>query len=400
VGMTILFYIEPVVFRRHPGLLGAWVEWVRRIAVANPDEKVCLASSHSLLDAFGRDSSLTCFAIPLTSVLRSCDFSRVRYAEGLFRSPAPENQPLSTVFEAIAEACDPDVVISFTQNPWLKPKFPRASVLFMELGVWPRLGVPYTFFLDRLGHQDGLLNQAWERIEQARPPLSVDRADALWAAHTRAHVLEHPAYPVAREWMAAMAPRKRRVLALQPPDWVTYEGLVGSLAPEELIYAQAFDDPDAVLIPTYHSEHRLDEAMEVFIGGEFPNVVFPPPEIATGVTELLVALADEVITVSSTSAVSAILSGVPVRVLGLASFTRAAEAMNAAAGDPAETARLRRNLLAVLSNRFLHLADRCLDEQGYFSQVVAQLSALDPISPYLDFSDWTDDRLEVLLGLD
>lgn len=397
--MPILFYIEPVVFRRTPDLLGTWVEWVSRIVAANPDEKFGLASSNSLLSALASDCRMMRFAIPVATALQTSAFSRIEYGASLFRASPPANPPLSAAFEAIAAAFQPSTVISFTENPWLKAAFPEAVVLFTELGVWPRMGVPPTFFLDRLGHQNGVLNQAWEAIDQAQPPMSIQRADEIWTAHVREHTRAHPAYSRARDWVAGLPRGRRRVLALQPPDWLTYEGLVGPIAPEELIYAQAFTAPDAILIPTYHTAHRLEESLQAFIVAEFPNVVFPPADLASGVTDLLTALTDEIATVSSTSAISAILAGSPAYVLGAASFKRAAEAMNAVVDDPVEAARLRRNLLAVLSNRLLHPFDRCLDEPGYFARIVADLSSPDPIATYLDFSDWREERLEGLLAL-
>jgi hypothetical protein len=397
--MTILFYIEPVVFRRSPDLLTTWVEWVSRIVVANPGVTFGLASSDLLLSTLAAGDRLVRFPISVATVLQTSAFSRIAYGAGLFNAVPPVNPPLSAAFEAIDASFRPDTVISFTENPWLNAAFPGAVVLFIELGVWPRMGVPLTFFLDRLGHQNGILNQAWGAIDAARPPLSIERAADIWAAHVRKHTLDHPAYERARDWIAGLPPGRRRVLALQPPDWLTYEGLVGPVAPEELICAEAFAAPDAVLIPTYHTAHGLGEAMETYIVGEFPNVVFPPADLASGVTDLLTVLTDELITISSTSAISAILAGTPTRILGRAAFHRAAEAMNAVIGDLAETARLRRNLLAVLSNRLLHPLDRCLDERDYFARAVADLRSPDPVVAYLDFSGWREERLEALLAL-
>ncbi|TXL75673.1 hypothetical protein FHP25_13555 [Vineibacter terrae] len=386
-------------FRQDPSFLLPWVGWIEDIATANPQRRCCVVSNDWLLGHFSNLTFSQKFAISARDALQAHGFRRLRYGKDRVGRAARSNGSLEARLREIASHAKPSVVVSFTENEALKASFLGALVLYTELGCLPRLGAPETMFLDPCGHQTGLLVVAWDRLARMEPPLSTGLSEDLWEAHLQATLREHPAHEAARHWVRELRPRRTRLLALQPPDWLTYEGLYGPVHPEELIYREASRQPDALLVPAYHPGHRLSPDMEKYISGEFPNVVFPPRELSSGRAELFVPYVDEVVTISSTVAMAGILAGKPVRTLGRSAFRRAAAAMTKVQGDLAAQSRLRRNLLAFLSNRYLHLKARLTGESGYASDVVSQIPRTDPADHYFDFSDWTVERLVALLGL-
>jgi hypothetical protein len=403
--MSILFYVEPVVYRADPSFLGVWSRWAGQIAKANRiHRRYLLCSSGVLCDEFVSVSGADPGDVaPVSAVdaLRDSGFSRVRYGRDLCGTePQAQHHALYLRLAQIADVVRPEVVISFTENRHVRAAFPKSLVLFTEVGPLPRMGTSSTFFYDPCGHQiESMLNLHAERITR-ESPRDVSDVDDAWVARQK-HLQEHVDYALVKHWIEQTCKGRRvRLLALQPPDWITFEGAYEPIAVEEVIYRQAVAEPDTLLVPTYHPGFRLTQAMEQYITREFPQVAFPPPGLATGRSELFIPHVDEVITISSTVAVMGVLEGKIVRVLGRCAFQRIAEASNAVVGDLESHSALRRNLLAFLSNRYLQPADRILGEPGFFNRLVdSQLGCYDVVESYFDYSDWTIDRLRALLGV-
>lgn len=393
--MNILFYIEPVVFRQEPSLLMTWIWWIEEIAQANPEAQFAIVSSAWLCDRVS-NPTIVRFPISAHDATKAYDFERLPYVKSLFDDRLPDNQQLLERLRPIDKNFQPQVVVSFTENRFLKNAFSDADIFYTEIGSTPRIEANQTFFLDPCGHQNGIMNDQIERLLALEPPLTIEQSDTIWNKRSKQYIETHPLHEPVKEWLSGLKGKPIRLLALQPNDWLTYDGVYEPIPEEEIIYKLAMEMPDAVLVPTHHRGQHLSQDMQAYISNEFPNVIFPPAEIATGVTELFAPYIDELITISSTVGMVAVLEGKAVRTLGTAAFSKLAEAIKARQGNPIGISLLRRNILAFLSNQYLHLQSRCLLEKNYYVETLKYLSSAKAEDVYFNFSDW---KIEKLLSI-
>ena len=403
--MKLLFYIEPVVFRDDPSFLKPWVDWIARIARANVGlVDVGLCSNRNLCVRF-RDSvgagAATTFPVDLVDVLRPFGFSRTRYGRALYAEESRHWLELTAALEEISEKFSPDVVISFTSAPALRRAFRNCVLLFTEVGPLSRLNGQKTFFFDPGGqHADSILNTRWSEIVDSPCPVTASTAMQLIDRYASMNSSHEAAAPV-RDWLTGIARREEiSIVALQPTDWPSFEGLAPDEDPISLVLSDASAHPGLRIVPTYHIDQRFDPEMEQFIEAEAPNVSFPPRHLSSGLTELFLPYVHRVCTVSSTTALPAILLGCEVQLRGRSSFWAAAQASNSARVDSTEHAQLVAKLLAFLSNRYLQLQHEVLDTPGALpSYVSCLMNGRDPLDAMLNFADWNLSKAERVLGL-
>ncbi|MBC7801315.1 MAG: hypothetical protein H7Z10_11890, partial [Gemmatimonadaceae bacterium] len=352
---SVAFFIEPAVFRRDPAMFGVWAGWVARIAAINPAIDVTLISGRAVCDTTEPSANLRLAVMDLRPVLAAYDFCLADYSADMTAAPTlPEQPEMTAALRSAAGPSEPSVVISFTENRYLRLAFPRAEVLFTELGSLPQVSVPHTLFLDPVGHLSGVLNTRADRLIALDPPMTVSQADALWDAHVAQRLHAQPQYPAVRDWIGGLGAGPLTLLVLQPADHPNYRPFTVASGPEALVQGVAASCPTGVMVVTFHKDDVFAEPLKASIQHDFPNVVFPPHPLQSGLSELMVGLVDRVVTFSSNAGFTAMLQGTPVTTLGSARYSALADHLRTCERNGAAHRAIRRNLLAFFSNGYLN----------------------------------------------
>jgi Capsule polysaccharide biosynthesis protein len=399
--MRVLFFLEPVIFRDDPAFLTAHVLWVDCIKnaviglggnfalAANAD--VCEIWRNSLQDEL---MSTTCFALNSYSVLAAFGFRRSDYAKALYGSGVPSNVLLEDL-SRIRKEFDPDLVVMTSQNAFARRAFLGVPIYSVEQAPLPRLGHPFRTAFDPCGHQTGaILETHADRIKNL--PLRPDDRTELWALMRNIESYASTANALSLQAREAINVIKRdgpvALLVTQPPDWVTYEGALQNIELEGLLCSWVASLPIGWIgVPTYHPGFRLRPQIEQAIARSFPQIRFLPHELSQGLTESMLTCADGVITLSSTTAMTALLLQKRVVVTGRAPYNawclqNPADIESAKPLTDDEVC----STLAFLSNRFSYIHSTLLSEPKIIQNLIeVAISKRDLAEWFLDLSTWS-----------
>lgn len=379
----LTFYVEPVVYRQDPLFLSPWIEWIARIIRAQariPDLSFGIVSSpwlcRALQDMVG---PIRAFPIDPVDVLRPFGMDRVLYGRDLARPVWDDvgNEPLRASIAVMASTFQPDAILSFTQNRYLAALSPAICTLFTEMQPLPR-SFGTGFFLDRSGHQsESMLVTEAARIRSLQ--LSQDEkleAGRRWESGFVMPNRDHPETAEMLAWLERSAEGAPvAMLALQPPDWLTVEGLSSRTSPEDTLLAWLDALPKGWrAVATYHPAHALPRAVEECIAGQMPNFMLLPDSWRQGRSEWLLQAVEAVVTVSSAVGWSALLAGKRTVAMGQSNLTGFAAS---SIGEIDEIAPLsieeRYNLFAFLKNRYCIDEESFLDKEGFFRDRVSSI---------------------------
>lgn len=379
----LTFYVEPVTYRQDPLFLSPWIEWIARIIRANADRtglSFSIASSPWLCRALqNRVGPISTFSINPIDVLSPFGMNRVRYGQDLARrkDDAVENQALQEIVSSMVAELEPDAILSFTQNRYLSSLSPEITTLFSEMQPLPR-AMGTGFFLDPFGHQtESLLVRAAQRIRWLELPIGLEAAiQRDWEVRFTEPNLNDPETAEMMNWFAAAAGGAPvAMFAMQPPDWLTFEGLGRGTTPEDLLLASLDALPSGWrAVATYHPGHQLSRTLEESIAEQMPNLLLLPERWKQGRSEWLIQAIDAVITVSSVVGWSALLAGKRSATLGrsnLAGF--ASTSIEYIDTSPPLSSRSRLNLAAFLMYRYCIPEQQFLDEPDYFLDAVSHI---------------------------
>lgn len=410
MALRALIYIEPVSYRDNPLLLMTWVDWICAMIVASqgPARSIdfALIANSSICAQFAsRIDAGMGVAFPITQyeAIGAFAFDRGDYSRDLYdtdRLHRVDNAPLLRRLAQIREEFSPDLVLSFSENRYLHAAFPASRLLFLELAPLPRLCSRYYLFTDPCGHQSGSLLAA----AAGSKPVDSDPGSPLAAIFSdlfTSRLRVHPLHDSVAQWLDAIAPdRKIALIALQPEDWITYDGAYETLPMESVLMRclQALPE-DWLGIPTYHPIKRLSVATEELLAMEFANVRFPPANIASGLTEMYLPRANAVITVSSTCALTASVLGRRVVSLGSSPCSGAGKTISDLASSDDCPAQNSEHILRLLCSPYCHDIEDVMHRSGYFSQFLVEFhEAVDPIAFFTDAAGDRETRLRAILA--
>jgi hypothetical protein len=250
------------------------------------------------------------------------------------------------------------MAVMTSQSLHIQKGLSTLPIVNIEQAPLPRLGHAGRTILDPCGHQVSSIIET--HAEQIRSlPLSPDQVAqasrllrGLQGYASRAHPQAQAAQAALRQLGDGM---KIALLATQPTDWVTYEGAYRQVEMENLLYCWADLLPDGWIgVPTYHLARRLSPEMEHELVRSHPKLRILPSAYSQGITEALLAAADGLVTISSTSAMTALLFGKRTVVVGRSPFnawcTRYPEQIGTTFCLPEDQAA---RLLAFLTNRLI-----------------------------------------------
>ncbi len=347
--MRILIYLEPLWFRGSATFLGGHVEQfilpiLRSLSGHSSHLQICIVSNvilsleflSKLSTANIRISSASAFTINSTHALADCDFRTDVYAADLLRAPKPidlslfrmqgGNRLLSKRILQAFQEFNPDIAVTTTQNRYVRQCCDKISIplLSCEFGPLPRAPYPLSRFLSLDGHlSDGPFSSA-KNLRRTLKKRAANKSDGAYLAKFlekyHSAISKHEQYNACQDAIKrAACEGSVSMLALQPEDWLTWEGtLTHSQGPAQIILRALGEMSTDRLIVTFHPApqgHVVgNQFSEIWLSN--PALLRLPPTIDVNTSEIFLPFVDEVLTVSSNVAMSAFLLGKRIRALG------------------------------------------------------------------------------------
>lgn len=336
----LLVYLEPCIFRDDPtflqGHLECFVNPVLRALSLDGRLAFLGFASNVFLALQGLDSArglpvhpeeVKVYPLYNRDLLSRFGHCLEDYAHDVFdpRNPALDNPGLLERLSAVIGDAQPDLVITTSQNRYLTHLSRKHGfkLLSMEYGPLPRLVHPNVRFMAIDGHlSEGAFASPARLLERLR--IVQDTGDTAPLREFESSYLDaiatHPQYGAVR----GLIEKLRRqgsvsMLALQPEQWLTWEGALGKRRSGSSIIHEALATLQTdKLIVTFHLDKRGHinpiTLREIWLSD--PRLELLPDDLSTGISELILPFVDEVVTVSSNIAMAAFLLGKPLRSIG------------------------------------------------------------------------------------
>ncbi|MDR1535508.1 MAG: radical SAM protein [Planctomycetota bacterium] len=289
--MKILYYLEPLYQLASPAFKRGWVEHfaalqIESLAAAGGFE-FALAVNRALAPfvpegrrklVFSQAELLGIFNYARTGDELLYAFHRESLEPGFL--PAGELAAYAGAVRAKAGDFQPDLVVSCTPAPWIRPAFPDAVPLFLEYGFTTRVPFPESWYFDSGGIGAGYGWQAREAAAGilAGPPLAPDQKERLNAYKREVRRLIEERNPFRSLIGRAKGKfRKLALLALSGPLPYLYRVFAESRDHFHTIMALSAALPPDWGLAVFKHPNDVDlikpEAMEE-LGREFPNLIY------------------------------------------------------------------------------------------------------------------------------
>lgn len=333
--MKILVFLEPIYFRNKADFVSAhYAPLVEPILAALIGDNttadvaimsnilVCLRGVEVIRKLENQNINLHFYPISGHSCLEPVGFSKRRYCRDVFETEqSPSfNSYLATSLEHCLHDFAPHMVITTSHNSYLAESCLRTNtcLLTTEFGPFPRLGFPNNRSISFHRHYSRLSPRTSEcsdfESDYDRSVLSNVLNRQLLATE------KHPLAQKIKNYCEVLNSKHRlALLALQPPDWITWEGsLAEPYSPTEIVMLALKKMSADLLIVNFHPDQggRVSPSIiaELWLSG-LP-ILRVPPEFNTATAELFVPHVHEVITVSSNVGFLAYLNGKKLTLLG------------------------------------------------------------------------------------
>jgi hypothetical protein len=321
-------------------------------------------------------------------LLESSAFHRAAYSQDLCSGLGYRNRPLLEALKAIKKVFAPDIVVSATDNRYLKKVFGRGNVMFMELGPLPRMGMKCSIYVDPFGHQTGSAFDLFANSKWEHPSLC--EFGEIWRDRWLEPIGEASEQSGIAAWLDT-APKKNkiRLVALQPSDWITYEGIGTMADPVSILRQVAHESGENwTIIPQWHpSDAPPTEALMKELTLAHPNILCPSPHHRVAQAELIIPHADSIAAVSSNVLAAGAIMGKDLKTIGNSKFRKIA--------NNGKVNKYRLDLLAFISSKYCRPLDNFVNSEGEFAAHISRLWK----NPYwlFDETDLNPAHLEAFL---
>jgi hypothetical protein len=254
--------------------------------------------------------------------LKYFNWSRPAYASSLYGT-GDGCDYLLTAMRSARVSFLPDIAITTSQNAYFDKIFHDIPRLYLEQAPLPRFLQPFRTAFDPQGHQTNSFidNRANDICNLSLPPYAETALDET-IVRLEQELLRSPQAASGIDFIRASQKKaKVAILATQPPNWITYEGSYKDIDLEGLLCEWEEQLPPGWIgVPTFHAGYRLPSSLEQHLMSSGRRLQFLPETAAQGVSEPLVAAADALISISSTTSITALLLGKPAIVVGKSPF--------------------------------------------------------------------------------
>jgi len=348
--MKVLIHLEPISYRVQPlfvsGHLTAFIKPIlHALAAINDSDRLTVGMSSNIficlesLQIFRElekdfDISPVLFPIHPVEVLRGYNNSIHKYCKDLYNSDESDKKNCRwwpDYFKILFHEFNPNIVATTSDNRHLMNTCESAKVplLSTEFGLLPREMFPLNRFVNIGGH---INTDLLSSVSRARNQIIQQHID-VHAAKEILEDFESSYFEVlarderskcAKEFFSAFQGKNIALLALQPSDWITWEGALGRKAsPSEILLKALARIKSDILIVTFHADRSGDIPESAFtdIWLSDSRIEKLPNELTHDSSEFLLPFVHEFLSVSSNVAFTAFVLGIDITPIS-SSFVR------------------------------------------------------------------------------
>jgi hypothetical protein len=252
-------------------------------------------------------------------VLSCFNGDKRKYCQDLYSSPtAPvKNEYLYSQLSAAVEDFCPDIILTSSENRYLSiistEISPQPLLIFMEAAPLPQWARKSRVYLDFFGHQsNSLLARRWgDILVELYTPMELKWAEDFLNQLDAKAMKDDENFNSCDLLQRIDTNRETIVVALQPDDWLSWEGAASDQSnPIEFLdqCCDVFNEYN--IIPTFHRDTKgINEDVLFELKKRFPHVIDLPLSFVQSSTEYILPVVDHLITRSSSTGISALLYG-------------------------------------------------------------------------------------------
>ncbi len=419
--MNVLFFLEPVIFRQSPTYMTNHFIWVKEfyLTVKRMGGSFALLGNPTVCDQWLQlkeacdqelqhnpdNKSCDYYQIDGFKLLEEFNHSRTHYFYDLYGTGSISNI-LTRKCEEIKSIFKPDLIVMTSQNAFVTKAFFEVAILNVEQSPLTRLGSRFRSMMDPVGHQSDSFFKWYAATIRSSFLTNIQRQDIsalIDRMKDRAVNLNDRTREAALALKKVKAEGRIALFVTQPPDWATYEGSLGrAISVENLIYEWADSLPVGWIgVPTYHLDYQLNAEMEFALAQSCTKLRFLPRELSCHTTEALLTVAEAMVTISSTVAMTGLLFRKKVIVVGkspLSSWCFSSPSLlpEARPLDSEEIA----STLVFLTNRYTLMHQDIQEDPRALEQLLnVMTTSKHPAEWFLDTNEWSIERAKRLLDL-
>ncbi len=321
--MQILLFTDPMIWRDSPNHSAIHIPWFKKIltnlSVQSSDTvfvfgnaQVCHFMESELAETC--EARVTGLTVSPAAILEEVDGSIHDYSRDLFQSPFDPvgNLHLSSAVRDAFHQATPDLALATQQNRYVAAHCPaETNLFFMEAAPLPAALRRNMVYLDPIAHNfQNTIATNWTKIVRGDFSQDDGLGKTLLARFDQALKTssQDPELVGVRSRLKTGAPPV--MVALQPPDWITWEGAQsGRYRPLDLCCQVASKLPGHTILPTFHKQQNARAGVLAALATMHPNIFVGLADTVTAKSEGLLDLVEGVFCVTSAVGMSAILAG-------------------------------------------------------------------------------------------
>lgn len=399
--MRVLFYIEPAILKRVPKSLSVHLYWANLLAPSFDVGDFAIVSNEEIcsewLDVPEKSrGSRVAFPVNGLDVLQSFNYQVKPYQLSLY-TEGNTNGYLYDQLRHVRKSFDPSMVIMTWQSSTARAAFEGLPIINIEQPPLPRAGHPQRIAFDPVGHQKAsLLDKHQMRIRQIKlEPKTADEMKTL-ISKARLHLRSDKRIRAAQDEIESLArSSKIAIFAMQPPNSVPCYSGYDSADLVSLICQWEEQLPQGWIgVPTFYAGFELSAELQTYFERSRPRLKVLPEGLSSHTTEGLLCVADGLVTVTSTSAMTGLLFGKRVVSVGCGPLRRwgglDVRDLDCAPLMSVEEAAAS---LAFLTGRYCYTDEAIRSDPNIFRAMADVFVGFDdPAEWLLDLTDWTPGR--------
>ena len=314
--MKILFYVEPLIEMGKPYFKDGWAtSWCRKMIQCLEDRhEYYLAVNDALAEKFGVEEQVKLIVFSQQELLKVFPEGYMQASSAWYlRNYSKEQiEYYIALMKAKLQEDTFDVVITFTQVPFLEILYPSARIMHMEYSIFSRVPFPMTWYLDPCGLFE---NNYLSKFKKQIYDIELNHKQKMLLGNLR-NVCEEVFLDnnIFEDEIKSLRQKYNYILLLP----IQFSGYYGfdclSVYKNQFDYlTRCLEDiPEEIgVIFTMHPEYPIfDEETVAYITSRYRNAIFlKKSRKVYAASQLLMPLIDGVITVSSSIGIQTLLFG-------------------------------------------------------------------------------------------
>ena len=312
--MKILFYVEPLIEMSKPYWKDGWAcSWCRKMIQCLADKhEYIMVVNDAIAERFGEEKNVRLVIPSQQELLKVFPAGYMQASKAWYLHTYSEEQInyYVSLMRDLIHTDSIDLILTFTQVPFLEKLYPLTRILHMEYSIFSRIPFPMTWYLDPCGlYENNFLNKYSKEISQ----IKLNESELYMVRELQKTCIEVFSDNNIFEADIIKLRQQFKYLLLLPIQFSGYYGfdcLSSHKTQLEYLMRTLEDTPsDIGIIFTMHPEYPIfDKETVGYITSRYKNAIFlEKTRDIYAASQWILPLVDGVITVSSSVGIQTLL---------------------------------------------------------------------------------------------